>query len=298
MRIGRPVAYVQERDAQDSVGRRLTRCGRLRASMGLRTLRNAFGKVTDGWYVAVATAVSLGALVCPAATGAAELDCVMPAVLQLPTVRLVGFRASGVVADDPCLSAGDQLRDLTLSWGDGSSSVGNATYSPGTTTVLTSGQPATVADETVAVTGTHVYTRPGVFDVVAHAIDGSTGQPVALRDGAAFDVLAPDRLTSVRPVSAPHGSYRGRLATLLVELPTPPARVGGHRITAEIAWGDGTDSAARLSYLKPNQVEVLGQHRWHRAGSFTVHVLVTDLVGPQRLLAAAIVQVTGVTAVR
>lgn len=135
-----------------------------------------------------------------------------------------------------------------------------------------------------AVRGTNTYLSPGAYeaDIVVRDVRGRTVRTVsAVRVGT-----APLQTTSVKSVAGAKRTFAGRVAT--VRDPTPFSQPTEFRAT--ILWGDGSRSAGAIR-RRGTAFEVVGTHRYRRAGVYRVAVRIVEKRGSRRVVVWSAIRV-------
>ncbi len=173
----------------------------------------------------------------PAAASADQVPCPIPAVLTT-NVAIVGLPWQGVVANFWCLTAGDQLTNVTIHWSGGGTSAGVVSYSQPSLQPTTTGAGAPTEEllMTATVTGAHTYEEPSQTPATyVTATDMPSG--AQLTEGITTTVLA--RLTGL-PLNVHvrrRRAFDGVVARFVV-VPRPSLKT----VTATISWGDGSST--------------------------------------------------------
>ena len=156
---------------------------------------------------------------------------------------------------------------VTINWGDGVTTVGQATITPIGTSP---------AGTTFGVQSSHTYSDPGVFAITATI--ASAGGSSAVASGQA--VIADAALTAT---CVPFAATEGRpLTEVVVATFTDaggPEPIGAY--SALILWGDGTPATAGLITFDPatQTFRVAGRHIYDESGTFTFSVQITEAGG-------------------
>ncbi|HEU5118475.1 MAG TPA: hypothetical protein VFT74_17825, partial [Isosphaeraceae bacterium] len=157
--------------------------------------------------------------------------------------------------------------NVTIDWGDGSTSTGTVNQPGGT------GTPFLVA-------GDHIYFEPGTYPVRVTIHDKGGAQLVL--SGSETVQVAPLLATAV-DFSAVEGSLVNvTLATFTNANPffsagDPP----GSSYSATISWGDGTTSSATIQPdpISSGRFDVMGTHTYAEDGLYTASVAITSTQG-------------------
>jgi hypothetical protein len=241
--------------------------------------------------IALAAAYVTAGAVNPGGALSAKLACVHPMVKGLPQrPAIVGVPWRWRGSTFWCLEASDRLANAAVSWGDGSSSPASVIYSePSWTRLVKPQSPQGQAFvESAYIYGSHVYERPNqLAQITASATDEPSGTPLISRDTAR--VFSKD---SGRPTAARARLGRGFHANVARVL-APSILASPDGLSATIIWGDG----ARLEGLvtPPVNASAPGVHAytvsassghapWRHVGIHHISVVVTDSVGPQKLV--------------
>ncbi len=150
--------------------------------------------------------------------------------------------------------------NVTIAWGDGSSSVGGATQPGGPATPF-------------LVIGTHTYSAVGTYTVIVTIKDVGGSQLVV--NGKAQVTAANDVPLQAQGVSlAEFEGFKatGTVATFVNPDPNdPPGSPPGSAYSAVIAWGDGsTSSATILPDATPGRFDVVGTHKYVEEGVYLI----------------------------
>jgi hypothetical protein len=212
--------------------------------------------------------------------------CVEPQFItdELGTVGQPFSLSEGVT----CLPPGDTFSDPVIHWGDGTSSPG---------AIAAQGSNGG-AFSYVAVTGEHTYSQSGGFPINIEVTDNQTGATYegGWHTAAAINPAPPSPPPPSPPAPAPgppapgpgtptaYVSASGRTLTALRRSPRRAVvavlstTLASAQLRASVSWGDGAASDGTVTGASPT-LEVIGEHRWRRAGRFTVTVTVTDTSG-------------------
>jgi hypothetical protein len=163
--------------------------------------------------------------------------------------------------------AGSSLKALaTISWGDGTSSAG---------TFVADG------NGVVQIDGAHTWTKPGTFNTLINVSEipvGKPGQPlpqfiVEVGQGKGKAIVAGQAAGAVQIYTKVGFPFEGAVAHLNFHV---PANTATAEYSASIDWGDGTQSAGTFaSSTAAGKSDVIGSHKYTKAGTFDVHVVVT-----------------------
>jgi hypothetical protein len=145
-----------------------------------------------------------------------------------------------------------------ISWGDGE-------VNPTSVRALGGGR--------YVVEGLHGYTRGDTYQVRVRVFDVHLRTTVV----TATTVVSHARLGfHGRTIRVDGSSFRGLIATVV---DGNPYSWDARRFRAWITWGDGRRSKARLRWLPPDRVEILGAHRYPVPGLHRVTVRVREIRG-------------------
>lgn len=213
-----------------------------------------------------------------AAPEAARADTPTPAgcLLALPGISKLGVAGQPITYSQEifCLPNGAAVSNPVIQWGDGTTSVGTIT---------------THKQDRVVVTGTHVYTSPGVFKIRAKVTDVVSGQPYSQGSEMEAEIhSAPAPVPCDTPASDPpknssvsavgcEFNVRNGSPVRRYEVARIRARMPSADLRTTISWGDGTKSTGAVRGV--GTLRVSGRHRWKRPGHYTVIVTVTDARG-------------------
>ena len=172
-----------------------------------------------------------------------------------------GAEASGTVATftDPDKSATASEYSATIEWGDGSSSTGTVSGSGGS----------------FSVSGNHTYAEEGSYTITAAITDvdnasngAKTSSTATVADAAlASECAAP--ATTVQALAGPTATFTDG----------DPGGMSSD-YTANIEWGDGTESAGAISAgTGPGPYTVSGSHAYGSTGTFTITTTIKDAGG-------------------
>jgi hypothetical protein len=209
---------------------------------------------------------------------AARADTPTPGacVLALPGISKLGVAGRPITYSSGifCIPDGAAVSNPLVEWGDGTMSVGTIT---------------THEQDRVVVTGTHVYTRPGVFKIRAKVTDMVSGQTYSQGSEMEADIRpAPSPVSCDAPVSTlPKSSgvsvvgcefkVRSGSPVRSYEVARIRARMSSAGSRATISWGDGTKSAGAVTGT--GTLRVSGRHRWQHSGRYAIIVTLTDAGG-------------------
>jgi hypothetical protein len=204
-------------------------------------------------------------------TGSFQVDVldVPPTVLPGPNVpQSPGTPISvGATFTDPGFPVGGSAETYTASinWGDGTSSPGTVTETPGSAGVPTTG----------TVSGSHTYGKHGTFPVTVTVLDSLGGQASATL--TAQDV--PPTVTAGANPTVNQGSPAVVAATF--SDPGFEAGASAASYAATIDWGDGTTSLGTVTVTPgragvPTTGTIAGSHIYADQGSYIVTVSLAD----------------------
>jgi hypothetical protein len=148
--------------------------------------------------------------------------------------------------------------EVTIDWGDGTSS---------------SGRLVPTGYGWFDVYGDHLYTTTGTYNVrfTINDVGGSTTSATSsLTVEDAIWVASPDLLFETQGQT-----FTANVAMFSYGNPTAMASI----FTAAINWGDGATSAGTVGANGYGGFNVVGQHAYARAGTYTIHVALTDIYG-------------------
>jgi hypothetical protein len=147
---------------------------------------------------------------------------------------------------------------VTIHWGDGTSS---------------SGRLVPQSYGWFDVYGDHLYTKVGTYSVqfVINDVGGnsaSASSTLTVED--ATWIASPNVLFETQGQA-----FTAAVASFLYDNPTAPAG----DFTASIAWGDGSTTAGTIQPNGYGGFNVVGNHTYARAGTYTAHVALKDIYG-------------------
>ncbi len=216
----------------------------------------------------------------------ADTDTLPPGtcVSALPGTSKLGVAGQPITysKEISCIPNGDAVSNPVIEWGDGTTSMGTIT---------------THEQDRVVVTGTHVYTSPGVFKIRAKVTNAASGQTYSQGSEMVADIRsAPAPVPCETPVADPpkNSSVSAVGCEFKVRSGSPVRRYEVARIRAgmpsadlraTISWGDGTKSAGVLTGA--GTLRVRGHHRWQHAGHYAIIITLTNASGH------VVAQVTG-----
>jgi hypothetical protein len=148
--------------------------------------------------------------------------------------------------------------NVAINWGDGTTS---------------SGRLVPQSYGWFDVYGDHLYTKLGTYNLqfVIHDVGGnsaSASSTLTLED--AIWVASPDLLFETQGLT-----FTAAVASFLYNNPNAPAG----EFTASIDWGDGATTAGTIQPNAYGGFNVVGNHTYSRAGTYTVHVGLEDIYG-------------------
>jgi streptogramin lyase len=166
------------------------------------------------------------------------------------------------IPGDPVDSGVTSDFSATINWGDSSTSTGTIVFDP--TSYLGTGY---------YVNGSHTYAEAGHYaiTILVQDVGGST---VTLHADANI-ADAPLSASAVNVQATAGAPFEGLVAHFTDA--NPLATVAD--LSATIAWGDGTTSAATLSVNSSGGFDVTGEHTYAAAGVYTVNVQISDSEG-------------------
>ena len=228
--------------------------------------------------------------------GAAPLSCAHTDELTVD-IAVVGIPYN-MNFGSACLTEGDRLSNVMVSWGDGTTGPAVVSYQDGATITYEDAQglPVTGPATLALLSATHVFARATTtgplapprgagVDFSVSGVDEPSGLPAAPYCGCELQVVSQDVLRPV-PVRARRSKrFSGPVARLDRPLSPDPG------LTATIDWGDGTRSAGTVVQGARYDV-VTGTHTWWRLGRPRVSVSITDQLGPQHVATTDRVRVT------
>jgi hypothetical protein len=176
-----------------------------------------------------------------------------------------GVQWSGTVASFSDADAGGTASQFTAitSWGDG-------TYSVST---------VALAGSVFNITDAHTYTALGNYTVVVDVWDvgGSTLEMTGSATvTSGFAPIRPGPKATGTHATATHRvAFHGSVASFVGSIVGGTAR----SYTASITWGDGHTTSGTIQPTGNNNFSVIGANTYATAGTFTVHVTITDSNG-------------------
>lgn len=208
----------------------------------------------------------------------ADTDTLPPGecVLALPGISKLGVAGQPTTYSNEihCIPNGDAVSNPVIEWGDGTRNKGKITIR---------------GQDRVVVTGTHVYTSPGMFKIRAKVTDTVSGQTYSQGSGMEADIRsAPAPVPCNTPASDPpkNSSVSAVGCEFKVRSDSPVRRYEVARVRTRmpsadlrttISWGDGTKSTGAVTGT--GTLRVSGRHRWERSGRYTVIVTLADASG-------------------
>ncbi len=170
-----------------------------------------------------------------------------------------GSAFSGVVATGTAYGTSNPL-SASITWGDGSTSVGSVTLNP---------------DGSYSVAGSHTYAEEGSYALSVTVKD--SGSLNATGNGSA--TVSDAALTLTHFVSGPLGHHAAGLGATFTDA-DPAGQVSDY--TATINWGDSTTSTVKVIKNPVGAGFVLaGLHQYASKGVYTVTLTVSDSGGSQ-----------------
>jgi hypothetical protein len=194
-----------------------------------------------------------------AAITVAEADSLAGALAQMAPVEGAAF--SGAVATFTDNYTNNVAADFTasISWGDGTTTVGAVTLVGGSATV----------------SGNHTYVEQGAYALSVTLSDDAPGTATGTASGTVN--VADAALTGTG--NPPHGTAGVQLTNVVVGTFTDQQKETLGSYTATIHWGDGTTSAGTVTD-PPGTLHVSGSHTYANAGTYGMTVTLTDTGGP------------------
>ncbi|HVX13283.1 MAG TPA: hypothetical protein VHC22_19015 [Pirellulales bacterium] len=169
----------------------------------------------------------------------------------------------------------------SVNWGDGTTTSGTVAFVSEINQGNIFGQ--TVAVYTFSVTGTHTYATAGNYPITVTITDPNN--QVATVNPTARVAYAPLQVTAGPAINAVAGTSVNNQTVATFTDPGLVANLTALNIsdpttqfTSTINWGDGTTSAATITYNSGTQVfSVIGSHTYSQTGPYNVAVAVTPL---------------------
>ncbi len=182
-----------------------------------------------------------------------------------------------------CLPAGEELTNVQVSWGDGTTSAATATYV--TDAATGSAQAQLHATHTYATASCPAKPAP-CDNTYRTTFTATTPNDGEVQTGRSWEIgvrAAPLRLSALSP-RADHGTIDGPLVRV---------RTGGTRkrsdLSAVIAWGDGTTDRAKVTGTG-HAFTVKARHHYRHTLPRTVRIKVHDATARHTYTAVATVQ--------
>ncbi len=188
----------------------------------------------------------------------APLSAIGTTIAAAPNVGFTGVVATFTDAD-PLARVGDY--SATIDWGDG---------------VTSPGQVAANARGGFDVTGTHTYAEAGAYAVVVAIADAGGSMASARTTGIVSAVVVPPLSALGTTILATERTeFTGVVATFTDA--GPSGSIGD--FTADVAWGDGTDSPGTIQAVPGGGFAAIGDHTYAVAGAYALIVTIVDQAG-------------------
>jgi len=194
-----------------------------------------------------------------AALTVAEADSLTGAVTPIATVE--GATFSGAVATFTDTYTSNVASDFTatITWGDGTTTVGTVTLLGGSATV----------------SGSHTYVEQGAYTYSVTLSDDAPGTATGTASGT-VNVADAALSGTGNPL---HGTAGAPLSNVVVGTFTDQQKETLGSYTATIQWGDGATSAGTVTD-PPGTLHVSGTHTYAAAGTYSMTVTLIDTGGP------------------
>jgi PKD repeat protein len=199
---------------------------------------------------------------------AVALFAYAPAASAATNISAVeGTAFSGQVAAlSPQCGNAPTFVSATVTWGDGSSSAGQYSYSP----------PGLASGASYDVSGTHTYARYGSYNGSVSLSLECSGSPIT--ETGTFTATVSDAALSATGVAVGAAPGQAFTATVAHVADANPDGVASDD-TATISWGDTSTSAGTLAAASGGGFSVSGSHTYAAAGTYSVVVSVVSSGG-------------------
>lgn len=236
--------------------------GAISGAAGSFTITGSHSYTEEGSYTITLTAAETGAsstLTSSSTATVAEGDVLHGTGVALNTTEGTPFSGTVATFTDTGVSPNPNAGDFTatISWGDGTTSVGTITGS---------------GSSGFTVSGSHTYTEEGTLGTTVILTDKAPGSASAIATGTVH-IAEGDLSAHAAAISGTEGvAFNGTVGTITDTGSGEPAA----NYTAAIKWGDGSTSVGTVSGSAGNYT-VTGSHTYAEEGSYTVTLTASEL---------------------